>query len=313
MWRTLIAIAFAATIAVPQAARAQRAPTAREDDDLKKIQTELNKLQDVIKLLESRMMKALEAETPAPPGRPGGRAMPSPGAGPGLGGGSRGKGPEGGIGPGTDGPGRTGSVGGSSSGSGIPGIEARFRRLDRNGDGLLSADEMSNDLLREREQWDTNHDGFIDLNEFKAFIQAQMARNQQPVGGGGSGSATGGFGGSGGGAGGFQGGPGGFQFQGGSGGVAFTGRGAGPVSRVQALEAELNRLTETAKTIAERTKVVEGNLKEAKSQEEAASRAAKGAAGARSVDSKSSADLEKRLDRIEQTLEEIQRELRRKR
>src|SRR5207248_758294 len=29
----------------------------------------------------------------------------------------------------------------------------------------------------EREQWDTNHDGFIDLNEFKAYAKARLQKH----------------------------------------------------------------------------------------------------------------------------------------
>src|SRR5262245_539021 len=35
----------------------------------------------------------------------------------------------------------------------------RFRKLDRNGDGLLSEQEMTPNLRLEREKWDTNRDG----------------------------------------------------------------------------------------------------------------------------------------------------------
>jgi hypothetical protein len=53
--------------------------------------------------------------------------------------------------------------------------EALFRRLDQNGDGLLNHDEMPEALRAERDKWDTNKDGFIDLGEFKAYFQARMA------------------------------------------------------------------------------------------------------------------------------------------
>jgi len=48
-------------------------------------------------------------------------------------------------------------------------IEAVFRKMDKNNDGTLSADEVPENMQREREEYDKNHDGFIDLAEFKAF------------------------------------------------------------------------------------------------------------------------------------------------
>ena len=95
-------------------------------------------------------------------------------------------------------------------------------------------------------------------------------------------------------------------------GVGGSGR---PVGDVKSLEAQLNRLTKMAKAIAERAKVGEANLKEAKRQEAAALRAygAYASSAVNSRDSKSPANNEKRLDRIEQALEEIQKEMRRKR
>lgn len=55
-------------------------------------------------------------------------------------------------------------------------VEERFRRYDVNGDGLLNYDEMPESLRAERDKWDTNRDGFIDLNEYKAYY---TARTQQ--------------------------------------------------------------------------------------------------------------------------------------
>lgn len=53
-------------------------------------------------------------------------------------------------------------------------IDERFKSLDKNGDGLLSADEMPDALKSEREKWDTNKDGFIDLAEYKAYSKARF-------------------------------------------------------------------------------------------------------------------------------------------
>jgi EF hand domain-containing protein len=62
--------------------------------------------------------------------------------------------------------------------------EGTFRRMDVNGDGLLNYDEMSENLRAERDKWDTNHDGFIDLNEFKAYFRAYMQQRMAERGGG---------------------------------------------------------------------------------------------------------------------------------
>ncbi len=54
-----------------------------------------------------------------------------------------------------------------------------FRRLDRNGDGLLNSDEMPDTLRGERAKWDQNQDGFIDLAEFRAYAVARIQQLQQ--------------------------------------------------------------------------------------------------------------------------------------
>src|SRR5262249_36263605 len=51
--------------------------------------------------------------------------------------------------------------------------DAMFRRADKNGDGVLSNDELSDILRNERERFDTNGDGVIDINDFRAFIAAR--------------------------------------------------------------------------------------------------------------------------------------------
>ena len=73
-------------------------------------------------------------------------------------------------------------------------IESWFRRYDKNGDGLLNNDEMPEALQAERDRWDTNKDGFIDLNEFKAYAQARI-QQMQPERGNAGGDGPGGPGG----------------------------------------------------------------------------------------------------------------------
>jgi Ca2+-binding EF-hand superfamily protein len=75
-------------------------------------------------------------------------------------------------------------------------LEARFRSYDQNGDGVLNNDEMPDSLKAERDKWDTNHDGFIDLNEFKAYAQARILEMQTERNGAGFGAGFGGQGGS---------------------------------------------------------------------------------------------------------------------
>ena len=52
--------------------------------------------------------------------------------------------------------------------------EGMFARLDTNGDGVLNFDEMPPDLRSERELWDKDKNGMIDLQEFKAYYQARI-------------------------------------------------------------------------------------------------------------------------------------------
>jgi Ca2+-binding EF-hand superfamily protein len=58
--------------------------------------------------------------------------------------------------------------------------EGRFRRSDQNNDGLLSANEMPENLRSVWEKFDLNKDGAIDLNEFKGFMRSQFQQNQSP-------------------------------------------------------------------------------------------------------------------------------------
>jgi Ca2+-binding EF-hand superfamily protein len=57
--------------------------------------------------------------------------------------------------------------------------EAIFQRMDKNQDGVLEFNEMSETLQNERDKYDTNHDGVIDLTEFKAYLAARRGDGQQ--------------------------------------------------------------------------------------------------------------------------------------
>jgi Ca2+-binding EF-hand superfamily protein len=102
----------------------------------------------------------------APVGGPGG-----PGGGPGGGG--------------FGGPGGPGGPGGRPGPADGPAfdqyVQNRFQRLDKDQDGFLNVEEMGADetLLRERETWDKNHDGLIDLNEYKAYQTARANQRAQ--------------------------------------------------------------------------------------------------------------------------------------
>jgi Ca2+-binding EF-hand superfamily protein len=52
--------------------------------------------------------------------------------------------------------------------------EAMFRQFDQNQDGYLNSDEMPEALRTELDKWDTDKNGLIDLNEFKAWMQARI-------------------------------------------------------------------------------------------------------------------------------------------
>jgi len=49
-----------------------------------------------------------------------------------------------------------------------------FRKFDRNGDGVLSADEMPEFLRGQLGQWDRNGDGSIDPAEYMAYFQTSL-------------------------------------------------------------------------------------------------------------------------------------------
>jgi hypothetical protein len=53
-------------------------------------------------------------------------------------------------------------------------LDERFKRYDKNENGILENDELNEEMQAEREKIDTNHDGSIDLNEYKAFANAKL-------------------------------------------------------------------------------------------------------------------------------------------
>jgi hypothetical protein len=52
--------------------------------------------------------------------------------------------------------------------------EEIFRMLDRDRDGVLTGNEIPDALKLELEKWDTNKNGVIELDEFKAYFAARM-------------------------------------------------------------------------------------------------------------------------------------------
>jgi Ca2+-binding EF-hand superfamily protein len=65
-----------------------------------------------------------------------------------------------------------------------------FKQMDKNNDGVLTSDEIPEDspLKAEFAKWDANHNGQIELDEFKAYFRARMEnlRGDQPQGGSGT-------------------------------------------------------------------------------------------------------------------------------
>ena len=79
--------------------------------------------------------------------------------------------------------GMTPGGGQTPGGPGMPGAmppnpdsmaENWFRRLDRDRDGVLSGDEIPNELKLELDKWDTNKNGTIELEEFKPWAAARL-------------------------------------------------------------------------------------------------------------------------------------------
>ena len=58
--------------------------------------------------------------------------------------------------------------------------ERSFRERDKDNDGLLRFEEMSDQLQTERDTYDADKNGFIDLAEYKAYMRVRMARKDNP-------------------------------------------------------------------------------------------------------------------------------------
>jgi type II secretory pathway component GspD/PulD (secretin) len=59
-------------------------------------------------------------------------------------------------------------------------VEQIFRKADRDGDGFLQFEEMSEALQRKRDIYDKNKDGFIDLAEFSVYFAESLAKKGNP-------------------------------------------------------------------------------------------------------------------------------------
>jgi hypothetical protein len=56
-----------------------------------------------------------------------------------------------------------------------------FQKLDANGDGLLTTDEMPEALRSDRVRWDTNKDGFIDQAEYAVYHESRLRQMSEQV------------------------------------------------------------------------------------------------------------------------------------
>jgi Ca2+-binding EF-hand superfamily protein len=84
-------------------------------------------------------------------------------------------------------PGTGGAPGGNRGpfGGGDPNawMDERFRQLDKDGDGYLSYEEMTENLKAEKDKWDTNKDGKIDIFEWREYVKAFAQQQRQQMSG----------------------------------------------------------------------------------------------------------------------------------
>ena len=85
----------------------------------------------------------------------------------------------GGMGPGRAGPGGGGGSAGPDQAQIDQWADARFDRLDKDKDGMLSAEEMDDALRAEKEKWDKDGNGFIDRTEYRAYFAARILAIEQ--------------------------------------------------------------------------------------------------------------------------------------
>lgn len=78
----------------------------------------------------------------------------------------------------TQGGGGPPGMGGPGGGDSDRRLDEAFKRMDRNEDGVLDNNEMSETLRTERDRYDPDHNGFIDLNEFRKYVDARRGDNE---------------------------------------------------------------------------------------------------------------------------------------
>jgi Ca2+-binding EF-hand superfamily protein len=71
-----------------------------------------------------------------------------------------------------------GTAGGGGRDFDVSQADRVFKRLDRNGDGLLQVEEMTEELLAEKDKWDANQDGAIDMDEFREYMKARAEKGR---------------------------------------------------------------------------------------------------------------------------------------